>query len=231
MLRVWFKDIDNEEACTALHYRFSGVSLALRRILDAHYEGAPITGILVFFCSERYLTTYSEPAPTTHAYGGHMSARVAFGFETLDGVGFMEQCQYIFDETSKAIKSIAVNHKRHALLAAIENAVEEVRLHGLDTSYNALRGEVCVEEAILQVEVWIDFLEDAITSRVLVRCMGGIIYEDMIASGKPGYSDFYITTFRKVVVEKGMIVIKGPWDADYLPFKIPVEDVLSHMAP
>jgi hypothetical protein len=219
----WFKD--GNEMLTGLNEDFFALGILLNRLLNEKYDGKKIKFInLDFATSGTYELHPSLPKEEPYYYGGHLRYYGVFDKGHFDKLSRAEQNKYLWDKAFKNLSKSADLLKNRKLQEAAEFAHKKGIEINLNPDYRMVEADISVSGQQLKASVWVNFKEDGMYSKLTLEKGGETVFEKDIDRTRKGV-EFFLEMYQGIELENNNIVIKGHNGVDYLPLKIPLDQV------
>lgn len=219
----WF--CDGDEMLPPLNEVFFGVGVLLNRLLNEFYDGKKLKFINLEFSTEKTYELHSNiPRDEPYYYGGHLTYYGLFNRVEFNTLNWTEKKRHVWDRTHQYLIKSAESMKNKKLIEAVDKAYSKGLDLGLNPDYRMVESDIIILGQELKVSVWVNFKEDGMYSKLTLEDRESILFEKHIDKTKNGV-EFFLEMYKSVNLENDNIVIKGLRDVDYLPLKIPLQEI------
>lgn len=219
----WFQD--GEEELTFLNDRFFPLGNLMNRLLSEVYNGKKIKFINLNFRTEKTYKLFPEVSKHwSHFYGGLLRRNDVFDIDSFYRKGEGEQNIFIWECAYKALCKASEETKNMELLKASNYAYRKGLVINLNADYKMIEAEAVLHGEQLQAAVWVHFYpgKDRMYSKFTLEKEGAVILEKDLDEARLGI-EFFLEMYKKIEVKGNSIIIKGHYEVDYLPLKIPID--------
>jgi len=222
---IWF---ENEFGrLQELSDSFYGLSTLLNRLLNEDYKGKKMKFINIFLAtSEKYFRVPAIPINYTHYYGGHLNTYGDFDSVEFNKLDYLEKNIYVWDRVYENLSRASKSIKNTELLEASEYAYRKGLELNVNPDYAMVEADIVISGQVLKASVFVNFKKDGMYSKFIVAKGSEVIFEKEIDSARNGI-EFFLDIYKSIELDGNNILVKGRKDVDYLPLRIPLEEITS----
>lgn len=222
---IFFDDDSGER--NDLHMASYPIAALLNHLLSMHYDGKKVRMINFFMRTRGSFERHPEGPPRLYCQclEGWFSYYDELDFGAYEALNVPEQLSFLWE---KACNALSDGSKR-IRDAKLESIMPYIYTEGIRRNYVAdqklLESEIVVSGKRVFASIWMIFRGDKLIAELVLENESKVeflrqeIYETIM-----GW-DQLREIFRKIMVDRDKIVIRGPKDFDSFPIKVPVPKI------
>jgi hypothetical protein len=200
------------------------LSVLLTRTINSNYGGKQYKYINIELSDWSNLKDKSliKDYSRLHYYRGHLRCHEAIDLKRYLSLEAGEGHRYIWELVCKSLKEAALSTKNQGLADATEKAHKIGLRNNLDLNFIILEEKFNIKNNNINVELWFEF-DHSERADVVLRIKNNerMIYERKIDDIHVA-NEFSYTIFKKIVLQDDLLILKGHYEIEYLPLKIPL---------
>lgn len=241
-LLFWFYD---ESQICSLVERFSPWAALLTRLMLEKYTGRRMEYINIYFKTSETFQLYQIENNDFHYYGGHLQYSGLWDIEHFLQLSPLDQVRYVWNKGCEFLISASEKACNQSLADACRYAHQKGLELNLNPDFRRLSVPVELYGKSLLACVWIRYDQPTVltlrelswrfgwpppigmevlymTAYLTLEDGDQVLLEQRICSVELGYS-FFPSWIKKIEVKNGnTLIVKGHYELDCLPLKIPI---------
>ena len=219
----WFYD---EDEFHKLVERFSPWGEMLTRLMLEKYEGKRMVYININFKTQKRYDSFGFSPNYTHYYGGNLAYDGLWDMDYYNSLPPNEQIRFVWDKGCEFLITASEASRNQSLADACRYAHAKGLEMGVNPDFRRLAVPVELYGRNLVACIWIHYDDPTMMMTAVFTLEDGDrrLFEKKLCAVEFKY-DFFPGWIKKIEVKNGnTVIVKGHYELDCLPYKIPIPE-------